>query len=535
MSISRSLLAGVAASSVLVLLAPLKASAQDDLTLNSYRLETNDCPGCGQVEIRSPEAFQAYLDGIRAQVGKSANVRGNMVWQTPSSYFNRRGKQVVFIDFDAGGDPVFPVCRVTGFDEFGQPNAWTLFGIFNDHVYTDEERQTITARITEEYKDFYYKFVTERPRKGEYSTLSIGDNDAPLDCSQGSNIQIFPNGGVSILFGRADRIDFLNLDKTDNAFADASLWEFLMQFNPFFFELFSGFDIDADFGGDQVAAVSLAVTNQTSNTGAHEVGHLQGLRHLNSLGPPGQGLPDNGAISPFEFVPPFPGPSNGFETELHTMASGASVGLTLEGSTMTDRFFSERSATRIAIAQTGLVKPESWVRRWGKDWVHLAWLRVPNTIVQGVNADADLTARAVVVEGSIDVLNEVDTYSFKGKKGDLFSAELISVIGRDLTFEEGIIGVLELYKKEKDGTLIPIDFNIQTFESFFDAELLDVELPADGVYQLNVWAPDLIAFDTDGDGLPDTLFRLSDVGGADLLTGMYSVQMYTWNPEAARR
>ena len=60
----------------------------------------------------------------------------------------------------------------------------------------------------------------------------MGQNDAPEDCSQGSNITVFPSGGVSILFGRADGIDFLNKNKSDNAFAEASFWEFLAQLDP---------------------------------------------------------------------------------------------------------------------------------------------------------------------------------------------------------------------------------------------------------------------------------------------------------------
>ena len=97
------------------------------------------------------------------------------------------------------------------------------------------------------------------------------------------------------------------------------------------------------------AAVSFAVTNQGANTGAHELGHTVGLRHQNSFGAPGDGIPNTGAISPFDFVPIFEGPSEADETTLHTMASGASVGLPFDGGVNLNRFFSERSATRLAI------------------------------------------------------------------------------------------------------------------------------------------------------------------------------------------
>ena len=102
-----------------------------------------------------------------------------------------------------------------------------------------------------------------------------------MDCSQGSNVSIV-NGGLSVLFGRADAIDFGNRNPNNTSFADASVWEFLGQFaGGAVFEPFSNLDVANDFGGNLQAAVDFAVEGQTANTGAHELGHTVGLRHQN--------------------------------------------------------------------------------------------------------------------------------------------------------------------------------------------------------------------------------------------------------------
>jgi len=497
------------------------AQTANHQTLDSYRIETEDCPGCGTPAIASQEDAAAYLNYIRSIVADGSGSAGDFARDDDNDDRDDDGEQVVFLDFDAGGAPTFPVCNSDG----------TVFGVFSDHVYTRKERKKITARIRADYEEFEYKFVTSPPKNGPFTTLSIGTNDAPLDCSQGSNLTIFPTGGISILFGAAEKIDFRNQDRSDNAFADASLWEFLIQLDPsgMLFQSFSGLTI-ADFASAG-AAVSEAVSNQTANTGAHEVGHILGLRHQNAFGAPGDGLPATGAISPFDFVPVFPGPSEATETVLHTMASGASVGLTLTGSTITDRFFSERSATRLAITEEGKVISESFTQREDGNKIKLKELDVPNTIIVGQNADAHLEVKALVIQGDISMPFEVDQYTFKGKAGDFFNAELISVIGEGLSFQDGIVGQLSLYFVNRDQSLTLVASNSQSFESIFDAEIFDALLPYDGRYVVEVSAPDEFFFaDFDGDGVLDP-FPLSLAGGADLLAGSYSLQVYMCNKE----
>ena len=492
------------------------ASAQEAFELNSYRIELNDCPGCASPAMYTEEEVIDYLAEMR-QVLADGDDDGNAYGK-----FKRDGDdgspQVVYVDFDAGGVPTFPVCF----------QDRTLFGIFDDHVYTEAEREAILDRIRADYDEFNYHITDKEPTEGEYTTLLVGLNDAPEDCSEGSNITVFFSGGVSILFGAAEKIDFRNVDKSDNAFLDASFWEFLAQLDPSgeTFEAFSGLDLD-DFGGDLTAAVSEAVTNQSSNTGAHEIGHIQGLRHQNSFGPPGAGYPDfRGRISPTDFVPTYPGPGDATETVLHTMASGASVGLSLTGSTITDRFFSERSAIRIAFTEEGRSISEDRVRRNGRDKINLKELDVDNTIVEGINADADLKVKALTVDGEISTIGEIDSYTFQGKAGRMINVELISVIGRQLSFEDGIIGQVRLFQLNNDGTETLIAQNFQSFESVFDAEVFDALLPADATYRIEISAPD--EFFPFAPPFTEFPFPLSAAGAPELQYGQYSAFIYSF-------
>lgn len=498
------------------------AGAATAQQLGSYRVETEDCVGCGSQYFETLDDAISYIDYVRnhmdavnANATAGTTTTGGDGEEIEFEEEEEEEGQVIFLDFDAGGLPTFPVCRSNG----------TLFGVFQDHVYTPAERRAITRRVAADYGDFDFEVVRRAPEEGPYTTIFFGQNDAPLDCSGGSNITVFSNGGLSILFGRADGIDFLNANKSDTAFADASLWEFLAQLDPSggLFEAFSGVSV-ADFGGDLDAALSYAVVNQSSNTGAHEAGHIVGLRHQNSFGAPGDGLPSTGRVSPFEFVPVFTGGSNATETVLHTMASGASVGLSLSGSTITDRFFSERSAARLAIAESAPVVAEASLRN---DTISLRPIEVPNTIITGVNANTPFYTEATVVEGAIEFFGDTDSYYFQGTAGEFFNAELISVIGLDLSFVDGIMGQLRLYEVAPNGTETLVAANLQSYESLFDAEIFDAVLPSTGTYRLEVSAPnEIYFFDFTGDGVLDPL-PLTLVGGGDLLVGQYAVQVYT--------
>lgn len=509
------------------------AMAQPGLDITEYRIQSDDCGlnACGMPSFTSEADASAFFASDLAARGALADgagaVPGYLKWRRNYNAYGRGDKQVVFLDFDAGGLPTFPVCFTNG----------AVFGVFNDYVYSPEERDIIQDRIAADYAKFNYKFTQVEPSVGEYSTLLIGLNDAPLDCSQGSNIQLTPNGGLSILFGQAENIDFRNQSKTDAAFVDASLWAFLAQLDAL-----AGTNNLGNLSGipttpDTIAEVlSLATINQTSNTSAHELGHIQGLRHHDAIGAPGDGLPTSGIPDPNDFIPVFEGPQDASETPLHTMASGASVGLTLTGSTITDRFFSERSAVKLAIARNAeRVLEEDFFETsfWGKKRPRIMPLLpffVPNTLVEGENAGKRLDADGLVIAGEIAEVGEVDEYLFFGKKGKFVNIEMVSF--SDLRFANPVIGAMKLSKVNWDGTRTEVASNIQTFEPF-DPLIFDQELPETGVYVIEVDAPNIVYIDQTGDGVPDP-FPLEETGNGSLRFGDYELAVYSVDGKMGR-
>lgn len=511
-----------------------------------YRVDTNDCPGCEVVDIRTEEDFANYLISAKEDTERSSNRPEKSTQQAPTSIrrdfgFNHRPfahghydrtpykNQVVYLNFDVEGEPTFPVCLV---DADG--NLDGVLGIFNDHVYTQEERDIIQDHIELDYADFNLTFTQEEPQSGDFSTVRFGDNDTATDCSERSNITVFPDGNLSVLFGRADTIDFGNRNKNDASFANASIWEFLAQLaDGRFFEVFSNLNLAEDFNGDLSAALSFAVINQSANTGAHELGHTLGLRHQNSFGAPGDGLPSTGRRSPFDFVPVLDVPSNATETSLHTMASGASTGLPFDGGVNLDRFFSERSATRLAVNDAlaqrfNRILLSEERTKYSNGHIYLPRLNVPNTILEGKNENALLTVNARVINGDISEVGERDSYTFYGRKGDFFNAELVPIQAREQNFEEGILGQLGLFQIHDDGSETLLAFNIRSFESPFDTELFDIILPENGFYRIDIVAPDAIFLsDANGNTLPP--ISLTGNGGGALQTGNYEVLAFTCN------
>lgn len=512
---------GLLAAGVSALALGVSATAQPpELEITKYRIQSDDCGlrACGMPEFQSQEEAIAFFAADRADrlaLTSATSDGGYGEWKRGHKPFNSRGNQVVFLDFDAGGLPTFPVCFTTG----------QLFGVFNDYVYTQEDRDAIQARIEADYADFDYIFTQKEPVTGDFTTLSFGLNDAPLDCSAGSNIQLTPQGFLSILFGQAENIDFRNQSKNDNAFIDASLWAFLAQFNPGLLVSFTGLD-PADFDNDLNALLTEAVTSQSANTGAHELGHIQGLRHHDSIGAPGDGLPTTGTPNPNDFIPVFDGPQNASETVLHVMASGASVGLPLNGSVVTNRFFSERSAIKLTLADKDnrLREEDTYDKRGLRDKpVRLLPLRVPNTLIEGENAGKRLNADGIVVLGEITETGEVDEYHFYGRAGKFINIEMVSF--SDARFTNPVIGAMRLMKVNWDGSRTEVASNIQTFEPF-DPLIFDQELPETGVYVVEVDAPNIVFFDQTGDGVPDP-FPLDETGNGDLRFGDYELAFYS--------
>ncbi len=515
----RSLLAGAC----LAALSATSASAMTISDIGEIHIDAAHCligsggmqfEGGGQLEL---EAYLSNLAAMREESVAAALATGGITndgsgdddddSDSDSDSDDDDETQVVYLEFNPG-EPTFPVILVLDGQAVGSL-------VFDDYIYTQEDRDLIQSRLEADYQLYDYEFTQVQPASGEFSTLTFGDND-------GGNIALnIVTGGVSILFGRAENIDFRNNNRSDNAFIDGSFWRFVAELDrangTSNLQNFSGIPVEKASDIDLVER--LAVVNQSSNTGSHELGHIQGLRHHDSIGAPGDGLPPG--VDPFDYLPLGETDQNAFETILHTMASGASVGLPLTGSTIEDRFFAERSAVKMAVNADieDRVRKESKVR--GK--LKLAGLDTPNPLEAGVNAGLELKTKASLIAGRLDVIDEVDSYKFKGKAGQVFNAEVISF--SDVDFAEPIIGLLVLSQKMNDGSLVELTRNRLTFEGI-EPMIIDFELPEKGDYVLQVSSPSTIDF---GGGL---VFPLSLFGLGGFEVGDYDLHAYIVEGEA---
>jgi hypothetical protein len=267
--------------------------------------------------------------------------------------------------------------------------------VAQDHVYTPTERDAIQARLQADYASFHFQFTQTSPSSGSYATLFF--NKTPIINGQ-------PQPG-----GLADELDFRNLNLGATAAIDI---------NPFL------------GGANQPAATSANFIAFSATVSAHELGHTLGLRHLDSAGPIGYGIPP--AVSPNGFRPSYTGPEQAFETNLHLMTSPASVGSSFFDA-VGNPFFGEREAVKIAFDENGAAVDEqagAHDSRANAQALNLSSLAVPNTLRSGLNYGKDFAVGATDVVGSINLTqagtSEDDYYSFTGRAG-----EDAAVIGLD--------------------------------------------------------------------------------------------------------
>jgi hypothetical protein len=420
--------------------------------------------------------------------------------------------QRVFLDFD-GGVPTFDVLREN------LDGSATVLTSLPSHVYTPAERASIEALIAADVRPFGIEVSHVPPEEGVFSTLTF-NGSLPIRLVAVAGGGFLVNGS----FGDSDAIDWRNQHPADAAVIAAHLWEFLVLTDPSgrSFSTTSGLVVDAKH--PLATRLSEAVVQQSANTAAHELGHLLGLRHHDGFGPPGSGLPGGGLPSPLEFVPPFEGPLDASETTLHLMSTGR-TGATPSVRASVDQFFSERSAIKLTAGQRLSPTPEAEAQSSALEPVRLS---VPNPVLEGVRAGpAELVAQTLFVKGSLSSVGEVDELRLPGAAGEVWTIELVST--SDPSFTKPVVTDLRLLLEQPNGTRQLIAFNAQTFEGD-DPLLLDVELPSDGSYVLQIDAPDITYIDSDGDGFRDDPISLEESGLGALRAGNYELLMYSLVP-----
>jgi len=363
--------------------------------------------------------------------------------------------QVVYLDFDSATDPA------------------------TERPYEQAERDAIQSRLEDDYAPFNFVFTQTLPSSGPFAHVHF---------NQSSLVN-----GVEQPGGQSDELDFRNLNLGGNA----------------------SVQVNGLLGGTGQPALSSAnVIAMSASIAAHELGHLVGLRHRDSLSAIGLGMhnpPGAGALRPG-----YPGPVAAFETSFNIMASPASVGSTLANA-VADPFFNERSAVKLAFIGGGSVVNEQ--ADGHRDLataqpVNLSVLSVPNTLLAGLNAGRTFGVTAAAVVGAIGIdpatsRSESDFYRFSGRAGDLINIEVMSF---SLTrIADPVDAMIRVY--DAAGNLVSYyaapAFNDDDFEAP-DAAILDLRLPADGNYFIEV---DTFTFlgDPDHPDATDT-----DVGGYEL-------------------
>ena len=329
--------------------------------------------------------------------------------------------------------------------------------------YTQSMRDSVQSQMEGIYSAWNFTFVQSAPTSGDFSSLT------------------FNSGGPG---GVAEQIDLGNLDKNDNAVVNVD-------------------------GFSQVSTEA-QIISASAIIGAHELGHLQGLRHHDSFGPIGSGVNEETTGSPW--LPDYQGPTEADETFDHIMASPASVGSSIND-VLTPSWFSERSAIKLTHNEQGVTIQETGVSNntiMDAQSVVMNQMIVPNTIQAGDNAGlGDFDVEALLIEGELDVAGDMDFFSFIGAAGDLMNFEVVSN-----TIDQRISNVIDPQIRVFDATGALVDyygvgaFNDDELEGL-DSQILDLVLPSDGEY----------------------FFEIRAFSGAD--TGQYEVFFSRFNGPAA--
>ena len=345
----------------------------------------------------------------------------------------------------------------SGYNNFGSPTAATTIASLDQVVfldfdsgtngsidYTQDIRDQVQAQMALIYENFGVTFVQEIPTEGDFSTL------------------VFNAGTPG---GLAEDIDFRNLNKNDNAVINIE--------------------------GFGLTNTTDQIINASANIGAHELGHLLGLRHHDAFGPIGSGVPSTLGFFSDNFLPAFPGLREADETRRHIINTPALAGDVTD--VLQRNWLGEREAIKLAFAASGNVTVESLANNDTIEQaqaLELGEIVVPNTIIVGENADAgDFLVDAISVVGSFTFVDPVDYYSFEGRTGLAYSFEAISNATNRYADFDPVDPIITIFDSDFNivnyfGTDARNDDDIEG--GLFDSHLFDLFLPEDGTYFVEV-------------------------------------------------
>jgi len=415
-------------------------------------------------------------DNLKGQGGRDTLIGGHGLDKLNGggSHDLLRGfqQQIVWLDFDSQTDPL------------------------TEHVYTAAERTAIQSRLESDFSAFDISFTESAPdtndlylQNGAYITVVY--NLAPLGVGPGL-------GGAA----GASAYDFRNVDLGGSVSVDVLGPNGLLD------------------GTGQPTSTSANIIAASAYATAHELGHLLGLRDVDSFGPISGtvGILDPpGATS---FSPAFPGPMNATETVDHLMASEGMLGVGNFDVTA-DLFLSERSAIKLAFNETGLfvseqAAPHGSLTPAGSQPMTLRALSVPNTLESGVNVDRAVNVEAVaIIGGQFGVGGTVDVYSFEGTGGQVVSIEVLSgwltrvtaPVDTQVRVYDSSGTILPYHSGSSTATDIAINdgFDDGSSQPDTDPVLLNLTLPTTGnatdTYYIEVFEPEasgVFVLPTDG-------------------------------------
>ena len=441
--------------------------------------------------------------------------------------------QLVYLQFD----PIIPYYEVEDIES--EDYCYTLR--LPRRTISQYQRRRIVERIKADFEPFgdAFEFTTELPSTNPFGTPfttlrfyfepdfynfgvtyfqvlaeTCSADDTPTEDSLVNVVDFW----APFLGGVAENIDFLNMNPQEMAVLDAvDFIEFVWRMDPSAVLLEEFFGVPRPEGQNIQNYVTELIINGASNIGAHELGHVLGLRHHDSFTPIGGVIVGDEETSSLEFLnslmnsPAFTWYA-GFGSELADQALAQFYSF--------DAYFSERSAMKLHLSvlfkeqlihlvqqerssrrPLDVLVSESFLKRFNErnGAKNLPRTRVPNTLGDATSLDEEdepddnetpdiHRMSALAVYGSIDEHGEQDSYEFNMKEGTYLTIEVVSLVDyKFFNFIDPMVHV-HLVEYDCDGEetsstlLVSNDDEIESWDSW----ILDFPLPATGIYRVTV-------------------------------------------------